>query len=165
MENIEDSLRTLDLDIDDDGDATDQTVPASVSFKQKRNTNYSIYIYKVLKQVHPDLGISQKAMAIMNTFVTDILDRIMHESGRLVQCSPHDPLTSTLTSREVQTAVRLLLRGELATHAVSEGVKAVTKYSAAVASAAPDADGDSNGPDDTGSGSDSDSRGDDDTEQ
>ncbi|KAH7641615.1 hypothetical protein HUG17_4660 [Dermatophagoides farinae] len=30
--------------------------------------------------------------------------------------------------REVQTAVRLLLPGELAKHAVSEGTKAVTKY-------------------------------------
>merc|ERR1711963_476864 len=30
--------------------------------------------------------------------------------------------------REIQTAVRLLLPGELAKHAVSEGTKAVTKY-------------------------------------
>jgi len=34
----------------------------------------------------------------------------------------------TLTSREIQTAVRLTLPGELSKHAVSEGVKAVTKY-------------------------------------
>ena len=46
--------------------------------------------------------------------------------------SPATPLTlaprSTITSREIQTAVRLLLPGELAKHAVSEGTKAVTKY-------------------------------------
>jgi histone H2B len=36
----------------------------------------------------------------------------------------------TLSSREIQTAVRLLLPGELAKHAVSEGTKAVTKFSA-----------------------------------
>ena len=35
---------------------------------------------------------------------------------------------STITSREIQTAVRLMLPGELAKHAVSEGTKAVTKY-------------------------------------
>ena len=40
---------------------------------------------------------------------------------------------STLTSREIQTGVRLLLPGELAKHAVAEGTKAVTKYSAASA--------------------------------
>ena len=37
---------------------------------------------------------------------------------------------STISSREIQTAVRLLLPGELAKHAVSEGTKAVTKYTA-----------------------------------
>lgn len=35
----------------------------------------------------------------------------------------------TISSRETQTAVRLILPGELAKHAVSEGTKAVTKYS------------------------------------
>ncbi len=37
----------------------------------------------------------------------------------------------TLSSREIQTAVRLLLPGELSKHAVSEGTKAVTKYTSA----------------------------------
>ena len=30
--------------------------------KKKRTESYSSYIYKVLKQVHPDTGISSKAM-------------------------------------------------------------------------------------------------------
>ena len=34
----------------------------------------------------------------------------------------------TITSREIQTAVRLVLPGELSKHAVSEGTKAVTKF-------------------------------------
>eukprot|EP00965_Chrysotila_dentata_P212925 6187328-Pleurochrysis_carterae.AAC.1 len=34
--------------------------------KKKRTESYSSYIYKVLKQVHPDTGISSKAMSIMN---------------------------------------------------------------------------------------------------
>ena len=34
----------------------------------------------------------------------------------------------TVGSREIQSAVRLLLPGELAKHAVSEGTKAVTKF-------------------------------------
>ena len=37
----------------------------------------------------------------------------------------------TLTSRKIQTAVRLVLPGELAKHAVSEGTKAVTKFTSA----------------------------------
>ena len=39
--------------------------------------------------------------------------------------------TKTLTSREIQTAVRLSLPGELAKHAMSEGTKAVAKFTSA----------------------------------
>ncbi len=92
--------------------------------KKKRKETYAIYIYKVLKQVHPDTGISSKAMSIMNSFVNDIFERIANESSKL---STHNG-RSTISSREIQTAVRLLLPGELAKHAVSEGTKAVTKY-------------------------------------
>jgi histone H2B len=38
--------------------------------------NFKVYIYKVLKQVHPDTGISNKAMAVMNSFVHDMANRI-----------------------------------------------------------------------------------------
>uniref|UniRef100_A0A915JTS4 Histone H2B n=1 Tax=Romanomermis culicivorax TaxID=13658 RepID=A0A915JTS4_ROMCU len=95
--------------------------------KRKRKESYSSYIYKVLKQVHPDTGISSKAMQIMNSFVNDIFERLAAESARLTQYNKR----STISSREIQTAVRLLLPGELAKHAVSEGTKAVTKYTSA----------------------------------
>uniref|UniRef100_A0A3P8S3C3 Histone H2B n=1 Tax=Amphiprion percula TaxID=161767 RepID=A0A3P8S3C3_AMPPE len=92
--------------------------------RRSRRESYGIYVYKVLKQVHPDTGISSKAMSIMNSFVTDIFERIAGEASRLALYNKR----STITSREIQTAVRLLLPGELAKHAVSEGTKAVTKY-------------------------------------
>ncbi|XP_060712962.1 late histone H2B.L4-like [Hemiscyllium ocellatum] len=92
--------------------------------KRSRKESYSIYIYKVMKQVHPDTGISSRAMSIMNSFVNDIFERIAGEASRLA----HYNKRSTISSREIQTAVRLLLPGELAKHAVSEGTKAVTKY-------------------------------------
>lgn len=92
--------------------------------KRKRKESYSLYIYNVLRQVHPDVGLSSKAMSIMNSFVNDIFERIASEASRL----SHQNKKSTISSREIQTAVRLLLPGELAKHAVSEGTKAVTKY-------------------------------------
>ncbi|XP_067880520.1 histone H2B 1/2-like [Heterodontus francisci] len=101
--------------------------PAAKGGKRRRKSrkeSYSIYIYKVMKQVHPDTGISSKAMSIMNSFVNDIFRRIAGEASRLA----HYNKRSTISSREIQTAVRLLLPGELAKHAVSEGTKAVTKY-------------------------------------
>ncbi|KAM4035546.1 histone H2B 1.2 [Anomaloglossus baeobatrachus] len=95
--------------------------------RKSRKESYAIYVYKVLKQVHPDTGISSKAMGIMNCFVGDIFERIAGEASRLA----HYNKRHTITSREIQTAVRLLLPGELAKHAVSEGTKAVTKYTSA----------------------------------
>ena len=95
--------------------------------KKKRTESYSSYIYKVLKQVHPDTGISKKGMSIMNSFINDIFDRIAGEAGKLTAYSKR----STRSSREIQTSVRLMLPGELAKHAVSEGTKAVTKFTCA----------------------------------
>ena len=51
--------------------------------KRKRKESYAIYIYKVLKQVHPDTGVSSKAMSIMNSFCNDLFERIAAESSRL----------------------------------------------------------------------------------
>ncbi len=92
--------------------------------RKSRKESYSVYIYRVLKQVHPDTGVSSKAMSIMNSFVNDVFERIAAEASRLA----HYNKRSTISSREIQTAVRLILPGELAKHAVSEGTKAVTKY-------------------------------------
>ncbi|CAB4067762.1 H2B [Lepeophtheirus salmonis] len=61
----------------------DITKPAGKKRSHKRKESYAIYIYKVLKQVHPDTGVSSKAMSIMNSFVNDIFERIAAESSRL----------------------------------------------------------------------------------
>merc|ERR1712098_507925 len=48
-----------------------------------RKETYSSYIYKVLKQVHPDTGISNRAMSILNSFVNDIFERVATEASKL----------------------------------------------------------------------------------
>jgi len=96
---------------------------------KKRVESYSSYIYKVLKQVHPNTGISKRGMSILNSFINDIFERLALEASRLSRYNKK----STLSSREIQTAVRLLLPGELAKHAVSEGTKAVTKFQSSTA--------------------------------
>ena len=94
---------------------------------KKSVETYKIYIFKVLKQVHPDIGISSKAMSIMNSFINDIFEKLAGESAKLARYNKKP----TITSREIQTSVRLVLPGELAKHAVSEGTKAVTKFTSA----------------------------------
>ena len=95
--------------------------------RKKRVESYSTYIYKVLKQVHPDTGISKRGMSIMNSFINDLFEKIAGEASKLSRYNKKP----TITSREIQTAVRLVLPGELAKHAVSEGTKAVTKFTSA----------------------------------
>jgi len=100
----------------------------------------------VLKQVHPDTGISNKAMAILNSFVNDIFECIASEASSefcsfcwlligltvsyrfLIELAAYSK-KSTIPSREIQTSVRLILPGEPAKHAISEGTKSVTKVS------------------------------------
>ena len=94
-------------------------------YRRSRHETFNIYIFRVLKQVHPEIGMSKKAMNIMNSFVKDTLDRIATEAGNLVQYNKR----STLDARAVQAAVKLVLPGELAKHAESEAQKAVQKYS------------------------------------
>ena len=62
-----------------------------------------------------------------NSFINDIFEKIATEAARLARYNKKP----TVTSREIQTSVRLILPGELAKHAVSEGTKAVTKFTSA----------------------------------
>ncbi|KAG8380577.1 hypothetical protein BUALT_Bualt06G0030000 [Buddleja alternifolia] len=73
----------------------------------------------------PTIEKALAAMGIMNSFNDDIFEKLAQEAARLARYNKKP----TITSREIQTAMRLVLPGELATHAVSEeGMKAVTKF-------------------------------------
>lgn len=79
------------------------------------------YIHKVLQQVHPDTGMSRSSMDTMNNIVRFALRKI-------ITCIMRTKVKETVTAREVQLAVMMVLPGELAKHAVSEGTKAVTTF-------------------------------------
>ena len=99
------------------------------TFSKKRHyETYNIYIYKVLKQVHPEIGVSKKAMQVLNSFVMDVMERLCNEASRLC----HYSKKQTLGAREIQAATALVLPGELAKHAQSEGTKSVNKYMASI---------------------------------
>ncbi|KAK9158725.1 hypothetical protein Scep_005299 [Stephania cephalantha] len=90
---------------------------------------YQRYLSKVLKQVHPELGVSSKAMAVLNGFMNDMFERLANEAAKLSVYAGK----TTLSSREIQDAVRLVLPGELGKHAMVEGTKAVSTYMSNVA--------------------------------
>ncbi|XP_004415992.1 PREDICTED: histone H2B-like [Odobenus rosmarus divergens] len=78
---------------------------------------------RVLRHVHKILRPSQKAVSVMDSFVKDIFEHIADEASHLARSTK----CSTITSREIQTAVRLLLPGEIGKHAVSESTKAIIR--------------------------------------
>ncbi|CAJ0609441.1 unnamed protein product [Cylicocyclus nassatus] len=79
----------------------------------------------LIVQVHPDTGVSIEGY-VHHEFARErcLPERLAAEASRLA----HYNKKTTISYREIQTAVRLILPGELAKHAVSEGTKAVTKY-------------------------------------
>ena len=64
-------------------------------------------------------------MSILNSFIANVFEKIAVETASLARYSKKP----TVTFREIQTAVRLIMPGELAKHAFSEGTKAVTNLS------------------------------------
>ena len=72
----------------------------------------------------PQIKIDGELIGGYNQLVEHFADKIADEAAFLAK-KEHK---KTISSREVQTAIRLTLPGELAKHAVSEGTKAVTKY-------------------------------------
>ena len=61
------------------------------------------------KEVCPDSGVSKKAMTTLNQIVADKFEAIMLEARGLIVTNKK----GTLTSKEVETACKLLVKGEL----------------------------------------------------
>jgi histone H2A len=99
---------------------------------RRSDINFESYIYKVLKQVHPDTGITTVAKKALDRIIVSLGNRISNQVLKILI----DNNKKGATSREIQTAVRLIFPGELAKHAVREGVKAVTKFNASMAGSA-----------------------------
>ena len=93
---------------------------------RKPRRSWNVYISRSLKTITKSFGISGKAIKIVNSFVNDIVARIAGEAANLVRANKK----RTLGSREIQTAVRLVLPAELAKHAMAEGTKAIATVSA-----------------------------------
>jgi histone H2B len=85
--------------------------------------SFARYIHKVLQQVHPGLGMSKKSISVLDSMVVDMYARLLMEARRLMGHGKRE----TLTTRDIQGAVRLCLPGELRSHAIAEGVKALSK--------------------------------------
>ena len=92
--------------------------------KKKKSDTLNIYIYKVLKQIHPDMGISKLGMNVINSFLLDVMDKLASEAANAVKYTNKN----TMDSRAIECAVRLCLPGEFAKHAQRDAKAALEKY-------------------------------------
>ncbi|KAI6669931.1 hypothetical protein NL676_004816 [Syzygium grande] len=63
-------------------------------------------------------------MEVLNGYMNDMFERLAAEAARLSSYAG----IKTLSSRDIQGAVPLVLRGKLGRHAIAERAKAVTNY-------------------------------------
>ena len=80
------------------------------------------YIYKVLKQVHPNIGMTKDAKEYTNKLIHKLLDELFREITIIMGKK------KTISAKEVEKAVQLLI---ISRHGLSEGYKALSKYKAA----------------------------------
>lgn len=93
---------------------------------RKPRRNWNRYVSKSLKSINKSLTMSSKTAAIINSFVDDMFQKIASEAANIVRANKR----RTLGSREIQTAVRLVLPAELAKHAMAEATRAIANASA-----------------------------------
>tara|TARA_B110001450_G_scaffold6782_2_gene6998 strand:+ start:530 stop:862 length:333 start_codon:yes stop_codon:yes gene_type:complete len=96
------------------------------SKRRKKEPTFGSYIYKVHKQVNPSLGVSSKAIGQINGIINALLVRMITKSADVARVGKK----STLSARHVQACIPLTMGFELSKHAVSEGTKAVSKFTA-----------------------------------
>lgn len=92
--------------------------------KKKNFQSFSLYIYKVLRSIANDVGISKKGMNVVNSLVSDMFEQIALEASKLVRYNKK----KTLSSQDIQSAVKLILPADLASHAIMEANKAISKF-------------------------------------
>jgi histone H3/H4 len=105
---------------------TTKSTKAGGDGKKKRKKtrtfrSYGMFIRRLLKKIHPDLGLSTSTMDIFEAVAANAYERITQEAELL--CARKGK--HTMTSQEVKAACRLVLPVDLCQHATHAGDKAL----------------------------------------
>ena len=92
--------------------------------KKKNYESFALYIYKVLKTIDKQVGITKRGMTVINTLVIDFFEQIALEASKLIRHTNK----KTLSSSDIQTAIKLLLPPDLSEHAIAEGNSALEMF-------------------------------------
>tara|TARA_B100000780_G_scaffold247969_1_gene193135 strand:+ start:377 stop:724 length:348 start_codon:yes stop_codon:yes gene_type:complete len=91
-----------------------------------RKPMFGTYIHTVMKQIGGEVSISSDAMLVVDGIVIDFMDRLNAKSFRMAKYDGK----STLKAKHARGAVSNMLRGDLCKCALTEGEKAVAKFTA-----------------------------------
>jgi len=98
--------------------------PLRVRRTRNQKVDFKNALYRVLRTIDAKGTISSKAMDIMNDMMMDLMERLARETASIAERNGK----ATLTVRDVQTATRILLPGQLGLHAFYEAHKAVHRF-------------------------------------
>ena len=99
---------------------------------KSRVLSFATYNMRLLKAIEPTASLSTKSKHVMDSLIHDFMLRLADESQSLLR----ETNKKTLTRREVDASIRLVLGKELALFARKEGVRACTMFNAAKEDAA-----------------------------
>nr|CCC94114.1 unnamed protein product [Trypanosoma congolense IL3000]CCC94115.1 putative histone H2B [Trypanosoma congolense IL3000] len=110
--------------------ATPKSTPAKTKRDPKKRhrkskQSWKVYVSRSLRTINNQMSMTSRTMRIVNSFVSDLFERIASEAASIVRANRK----RTLGARELQTAVRLVLPADLAKHAMAEGTRALSKAS------------------------------------
>lgn len=115
--------------------AAPKTEGGAVLKKKKRRNDeetrvvYGAYLHKVLQSVYDPktdkIGISGAAMQVVDGLVRDAEKRLIEKTMELAKLQKK----ATISAKHVESAVALILPKEMSTMAMTEGQKALQKFS------------------------------------
>lgn len=103
---------------------TKTSVSNTVVRRRKKNRFFETYISKVLKQVSPSNGITSNSKQQLNSALCFVSRKICLMVLRLTEIAKK----KTISEKEIENSVRIILSGELALNSIREGLKSVTKF-------------------------------------
>ena len=94
------------------------------SHLRKDQDGWHYYINRARSSVSKKHSLSRRAMMVMGSLVEDLFERLATEAINVA----HVNRVKTLSGRELQIAVRLLMQGDLQRFGMTEGTRAVLAY-------------------------------------
>eukprot|EP00801_Mesodinium_rubrum_P012160 Mrub_12245.p1 GENE.Mrub_12245~~Mrub_12245.p1 ORF type:complete len:136 (-),score=43.87 Mrub_12245:46-453(-) len=100
--------------------------------KEKLNADIGLYIYKLCKNMAPELQVQKKALKLTNQLTEYLFEVVMIECEKLMKRTS----TVTLTEETIKSAVKLLLKGkQMESHALMYIQSHLNTYSKAITEA------------------------------